>query len=388
MSRLYSHLNTAKSILQLYNGEIPFDSFLRQFFAAEKKYGSKDRKSISGLCYNYFRLGSSTEATVEEQILAGSFLCNEEPQPLLQLLRPDWNEKISLPLSEKFAHVLFVDPSKIFPFANALSADIDEVEFSISFLKQPKLFIRTRPGKSSLVEQKLVTNGISFEVIATDCLAFKNGTKLDTILDLNKEYVVQDFNSQRVGTFLPLFHGAMPAVWDCCAASGGKTILVHDSFSNVDLLASDVRPSIIHNLNSRLKQAGIRGYKSLIVDLSNPDLLSASIGDQQFDLVICDAPCSGSGTWGRTPEQLAFFEAGEIERYHTLQRTIASNVVPFVKPGGFLLYSTCSVFTRENEDVVNHLTRTYPLAVMKTSLLKGYKMQADTLFATLLQRGL
>ncbi|TDH26452.1 Fmu (Sun) domain-containing protein [Segetibacter sp. 3557_3] len=385
MSHLYSHLNTAKNILGLYTGQIPFDIFLRQFFAAEKKYGSKDRKSISALCYNYFRLGTGCTANTEDQLLGGAFLCNNEPQLILQLMKPDWNDRITLPLAEKLALVPFVDPARIFPFIGELSKDIQEDAFSLSFLIQPKLFIRTRPGKSSIVKQKLQVADIPFSVIATDCLALKNGTKLDTILELNKEYVVQDFNSQRVGTLLPKFDNGVPGIWDCCAASGGKTILAYDTFKRVDMTVSDIRPGILHNLENRLLQAGIRGYKSIIVDLSNEKALS-TIGNRQFDLVICDAPCSGSGTWGRTPEQLTFFRKEEIERYSTLQRTIAINVSRFVRPGGFLLYSTCSVFTRENEDVVKLITGQQPFTIIQSSLLTGYHMQADTLFATLLQR--
>ena len=79
MSRYHSYLNSAKEILSAYKGEQPFGFFLKDFFARYKKYGSKDRKQISHLCYCYFRLGKAAMGLpVEERILMGLFLCSNE----------------------------------------------------------------------------------------------------------------------------------------------------------------------------------------------------------------------------------------------------------------------------------------------------------------------
>ncbi|HET6766065.1 MAG TPA: Fmu (Sun) domain-containing protein, partial [Chitinophagaceae bacterium] len=71
-------------------------------FSANKKYGSKDRKQIAHLCYCYFRLGKGMmHIDTEERILIGLFLCSEKPNEILGSLKPEWNEKFDLPLSEK-----------------------------------------------------------------------------------------------------------------------------------------------------------------------------------------------------------------------------------------------------------------------------------------------
>ena len=164
--------------------------------------------------------------------------------------------------------------------------------------------------------------------------------------------MVQDYSSQRIAEFLKLTTNNHPptTVWDCCAASGGKAILAVDTLPRIQLTVSDVRASIIHNLKERFKEAGIRHYQSFIADLTTQYHSS-----KQYDLVICDVPCSGSGTWGRTPEQLYFITTEKIEYYASLQKSIVSNVAKAVKKGGYLLYITCSVYKKENEEVVEFI---------------------------------
>ncbi len=77
VSRYHSYLNSATAILKQYGGDEPFASFLRKHFAANKKYGSKDRKQISHLCYCFFRLGKmAMDLPTSERILLGLFLCS------------------------------------------------------------------------------------------------------------------------------------------------------------------------------------------------------------------------------------------------------------------------------------------------------------------------
>ena len=102
-----------------------------------------------------------------------------------------------------------------------------------------------------------------------------------------------------------------------------------------------------------------------------------------YDLIICDAPCTGSGTWSRTPEQLYFFEEAIIDQYASLQKKIISNAMPALNPGGYFLYVTCSVFKMENEAIADFIKEKFHLTLVKMGLLKGYDKKADTLFAAL-----
>jgi len=284
----------------------------------------------------------------------------------------------------------------IFPFTGALSEAIDTGAFVLSHLQQPDLFIRLRPGYEKSVLEKLHKAAEPYRRVNDTCIAFSNAAKIDALLELDKEAVVQDYSSQRVGEFL-LLAGAsaatpVRAVWDCCAASGGKSILAKDMLGDIRLTVSDVRKQILVNLQQRFAAAGIKEYESFIMDLAADGRATVTTPTQTnrgtpkssiYDLIIADAPCSGSGTWGRTPESLSFFKETEIDRYQALQKQVVSNAFPALKKGGCFLYITCSVFKKENEEMVSFIEEQFQPRLVRAELLKGYGQKADTMFAAL-----
>lgn len=389
MSRWHSYINSTKEILSLYKGDKPFALFIKDFFSQKRKYGSADRKQVSHLCYCWFRLSAVLKETSEENILMALFLCSNESNQLLAQLAPEWNEKVPASLAAKLALLQFpfvVDA--IFPWKDELSEGIDATAFAASHLTQPDLFLRIRPGHKETVLAKLKAHAILFELYGDDCIALFNATKVDDILALNMEVVVQDYSSQRIVEFLALAKPAtgnrqkLTSVWDCCAASGGKSLLAVDVLGNIELTVSDVRTSIIENLRKRFAEAGIKKYNSFAADLTRSPF---AIQHSLFDLIIADVPCSGSGTWGRTPEQLYYFTEDRIDYYANLQKKIVGNVIPHLKRGGYFLYITCSVFKRENEGTVDFILANTNLELVKKEVLIGYDKRADTMFAALLK---
>ncbi len=380
MSRYHSYLSTAVAILEDYQGEEPFVHFLRKKFATNKKYGSRDRKIISGLCYHYFRTAIAFPGEKrEEKILRGIFLCETEQSPVLEVLRPAWNQKINLDTAGKL-DFLSVGLLDIFPFHDELGEPINKKQFAQSFLVQPDLFIRLRPGFESKVKSALQNAVIKFEEKNNDCLALANSTNLEKLVRLNKEVIVQDLNSQKVlDTILQetTFDNKRPDAWDCCAASGGKSILLYDRLSRqVKLTVSDIRSSILSNLKKRLQEAGIPLYNSFIADLTQQ--VPEDLGG--FDIIICDAPCTGSGTWSRTPEQLYFFKKEMISSYSQKQKKIAEAAAGQLKAKGLFIYITCSVFKKENEEVVDYLLQQRTLELVNKNYLQGYGEKADSMF--------
>ena len=159
--------------------------------------------------------------------------------------------------------------------------------------------------------------------------------------------------------------------------------MAYDLMPGIELTVSDIRNSILVNLQNRFTEAGIKKYNSFVADLSDSSFVSHH---SSYDLMIADVPCSGSGTWGRTPEQLQFFNAKKIEDYATLQKKIVTNIVPYIRTDGFLLYITCSVFHKENEEVVSFVQENLQMELVEMNVLKGYDKKADTMFAALLKK--
>lgn len=379
-----SYIQSALKIIKNYAGENPFHLYLKRYFASNKKYGSRDRKQITSLCYNYFRLGHAAKSiSVEEQILLATFLCEIKPSKLLENLKPEWNDQIEKTLEEKLSLVKETFLIKnIFPFQDELSDGINADKFALSFLFQPKLFLRIRHGNKNKVIGKLAGAGLSYKLYNEDCVELSNAVKIDSVIELNKEAVVQDFNSQRTAEFIEqktTNQKPETSVWDCCAASGGKSIMAYDFISNIELTVSDKRESILQNLHKRFAAANVKNYKSFVADLTTHNMQMT----KKYDLIICDAPCTGSGTWARTPEQLCYFKKESVKKYSILQKKIIENIAPYLKSGGQLLYITCSVFKKENEDVVDFIKEKFNLRLEKMEILKGYQMQADTMFAAL-----
>jgi len=381
------YLHYAASVIDSYKGNESFHFHLKKYFSINKKHGSRDRKLITSLCYDYFRLGLgvSKQTGFREKFLLSSFLCETNSLFLPEFFKPERPAAIPLRLNEKLtiAEKEF-DAAKIFPFPEELSNEINCQQFNLSFLIQPKLFIRVRPGFSDIVINKIKNAGFLFEELAGSCLAFANNEKVSSIIDVDKEAVVQDYNSQRTLNIVKQEiknRGSAISVWDCCAGSGGKSILSFDIFANINLTVSDNRKNILESLRLRFGRAGIMNYKLVLADLQ----LSSASGflAEPFDLIIADVPCTGSGTWSRTPEQLTFFRKKNIDTYVALQRKIIENAVLHLGAHGFFLYVTCSVFKKENEENVAFIQQKFQLNLLAMEYLKGYEIQADTLFVAL-----
>jgi 16S rRNA (cytosine967-C5)-methyltransferase len=328
-----AHLSTAEQILAHYEGLEPFPVFIKAFFRDNKKFGSRDRKEISGFCYGYFRLGKVLpDLAIRERILIGHLLSTQGQNDLLEEIKPEWKSACELPLSEKIFFLQKYYPdfsiSTIFPFSKELDTELDINSFILSHFIQPDLFLRLRPGKSREIVKKLDTAGISFMPVGEFGMALPNSTKLDMLGEPDKAFVIQDLSSQETASFFPSPADlpVKPAIWDACAGSGGKSIMTADLFPNASLYVSDERETILFNLRKRFDAAAIRNYKTLLLDLSAPHNRNNTsdnfFPDNGFDFIIADVPCSGSGTWGRNPWEMIVFPESELLHYQQLQQNI------------------------------------------------------------------
>ncbi len=167
---------------------------------------------------------------------------------------------------------------------------------------------------------------------------------------------VQDEGSQ----IAALLSGAKPGlqVLDFCAGSGGKTLALAAMMENKgQIFATDLDGRRLMPIYDRLARAGVRN-----VQVRAPRGRHMALDDLQgrFDVVFVDAPCTGTGTWRRNPDAKWRLRPGALEERIKAQDEILAAALPCVKPGGRLVYATCSVLREENEDRLAALIEAHP----------------------------
>lgn len=185
-----------------------------------------------------------------------------------------------------------------------------------------------------------------------------NGFSLDTHQNLTGNALyregaieVQDEAAQ----VSALLAGAKPGmqVIDYCAGGGGKTLALGAGMDNSgQIYALDIDARRMKDMAERCKRADLHNVQQQVIpeDGQTNEALE-KIGDGA-DIVFVDAPCSGSGTWRRQPEQKWFLTEEKLSEYINLQAEIIEKAAKFVKPGGRLIYATCSLFADENANQV------------------------------------
>jgi 16S rRNA (cytosine967-C5)-methyltransferase len=140
-------------------------------------------------------------------------------------------------------------------------------------------------------------------------------------------------------------------VWDCCAAPGGKALMLALRLADAEILATDVSAKRMAQMAARLRRYAFAQHMRCAV----ADATVASLEDERdakFDLILCDVPCSGTGTLARNPEIRLRLQPEDLARQSARQRAILTGALGRLAPGGRLVYSTCSLEPEENEQVV------------------------------------
>lgn len=168
---------------------------------------------------------------------------------------------------------------------------------------------------------------------------------------------VQDEGSQLIARLVAPRRGEM--VIDFCAGAGGKTLALGALMrSSGRLYAFDVNARRLDGLGPRLKRSGLSNVHPVAIR-NESDIRVKRLGGK-CDRVLVDAPCSGSGTLRRNPDLKWRFDQPELARVSELQRTLLAAASRLVKPGGRLVYATCSLLARENQEVIEEFIAAQP----------------------------
>ena len=202
--------------------------------------------------------------------------------------------------------------------------------------------------------KSLLYEGIETEPtpLSPDGLVFAKRINAQSLLTFRKGWFeIQDEGSQLVSRVIMPLPGAI--ILDACAGGGGKTLhlaaLMHNEGT---IIAADVSKMRIANLKARVQRAGVA-----IVRVGEDEGRADNGKVFAFDAVLIDAPCSGTGTYRRNPWLKSTFDPESVERLAGAQQQLLRRHAHHVRLGGKLVYSTCSLLRRENEDHIHEFLR-------------------------------
>lgn len=168
-------------------------------------------------------------------------------------------------------------------------------------------------------------------------------------------FEVQDEGSQIAAAIAGA--GPRQQVLDLCAGSGGKSLAMAAAMQNTgQIVAYDRDKSQLRPIFERLKRAGVRNVQAITAG----DEAGLRAQGARFDLVLVDAPCTGSGTWRRKPDAKWRLKPQNLAQRQEEQRAVLELAARMVKPGGRLVYVTCSVLLEENQDQIDAFVAAHP----------------------------
>ncbi|MEJ8751314.1 16S rRNA (cytosine(967)-C(5))-methyltransferase RsmB [Lagierella sp. ICN-221743] len=218
-----------------------------------------------------------------------------------------------------------------------------------SYVEVPDLVIRVNNLKTSTKELKYELDNLNIEYeehpfLEDALIIIKASNLFETDIFNNGHFTIQGGAS--ILTSLVLNPEKNSKILDICAAPGGKTCHLAEIVSNTgEFLANDLHEQKIEKIKENAKRLGCKN-----IEYSNFDgVLFKENLVNSFDYILLDAPCSGSGIVSRNPEIKLRRTKSELEKLIITQREIMDNCLKYLKVGGYLVYSTCSIFKQENE---------------------------------------
>lgn len=180
-------------------------------------------------------------------------------------------------------------------------------------------------------------------------------------------YYLQEPSAMTPASLLPITPGDM--VLDLCAAPGGKSTELGAKLKEKGMLvANDISSS---RAKALLKNLEILGIPNICVTSEAPEKLREAF-PMFFDKILVDAPCSGEGMFRKDPDMIKSWMERGPEYYAAIQREIMTEAVQMLKPGGLLLYSTCTFSPLENEETIEFVLERYPeMELLKLPLFEG-----------------
>ena len=354
---------TIDSLHLIFNENKQADKVLKNTLKRDKRWGARDRGFIAETTYDivrWKRLYSKIAEVKEPFNRANLFRLFTVWATLKGIQIPDWPQFENTPTRKIKGK--FDEFSKIRKYKESLPDWLDELgqkelgkklDKEIHSLNQlADVILRVNTLKTT--KEKLQNNLQELEIETENIKGYPHALKLVKRTNVfvteafkNGWFEVQDASSQKVAKFLNPKPGTR--VVDTCAGAGGKSLHIAALMENKgQVIALDIYENKLKELKRRAKRNGAHNIETRTIDSSK--VIKKLI--QKADKILIDAPCSGIGVLKRNPDSKWKLQPEFLETIKNTQREILDSYSRMVKPGGQMVYATCSILPSENEKQV------------------------------------
>lgn len=350
----------AAGILEAMIGGARPEQALSHWARGSRYAGSKDRAAVRDLVFDAWRrrrsYGVLGGGDTGRALMLGAIRARgEDPRVLMSGERHD----LAPPTADEAAGALDTASAAVrvdmpdWAFERLCDVYGDEaVQISAALQERAPVFLRVNLGKTSVsdAQQCLSEDGILTEP-HDDVRTALRVTENERRVKVSRAYLdglveLQDASSQAAMAALPLTDGMR--VLDYCAGGGGKSLAMA-ALAKIEVDAHDANPARMKDLPERARRGGHE-----IAVVSDPSETAP------YDLVLVDAPCSGSGTWRRDPDGKWRLTAEGLADFPTLQASILCDAAKRIRANGILAYATCSIFPDENSNMIAQFVTQHP----------------------------
>ena len=352
-------------ITDIFKDEQPADGIINEYLRSRKYIGSKDRRFITETTWQIIRNRRKLEFDSQ----------SVEPRKILLFFAKDKLSEIFdgspyglAPLSSQEQKLLSAENEQPYPAAveaecpDWLFAKINDMEFCKALNQPAEADFRANGHSREEVIARLESEGISAAPMPYAPQGFR----------VKDRFALRNCAAYQDGWFEPQDEASQIAallcdvrpehkIIDYCCGAGGKSLALADLLHNQGhILAHDISAKRLENIKPRITRLGVKNIELI-------DIVATT--DRDFDRFIIDAPCSGTGTWRRSPDAKFRLTAQKLFGLNQIQAELLSIAAAKTKIGGRIIYITCSVLPDENEDIINAFLRAHqefaPLDISK-----------------------
>ena len=368
---LFAHAEALLKLLLRF--EFPADGVVSRYFREHRELGHADRAFVAETVFAVLRRGRSLEARCAGRLSDRNRLLvalavtrgwsQRELAPVLKAGEEEWLAAARAMPEAGFGTAVRCDlPDWLYERLEA-QFGADELLALAQALNQPApldLRVNTLKANREAVLARLAADGIAAIPGPLSPLAVRLRDKPALAkhpLFLEGAFEVQDEGSQLLGYLLEPKRGEM--VVDFCAGAGGKALLLGALMKNTGrLYAFDVSDKRLAKLKPRLARSGLSNVHPARIEHERDQKIKRLAG--KVDRVLVDAPCSGLGTLRRNPDLKWRQDADSVAELATKQAAILDAAAKLVRPGGRVVYATCSLLTAENDAIVDSFMARHP----------------------------